>query len=125
MTTRFVLLRHEVPGDFPRGSHWDLLLERDEACWTWALEELPRGFAEGEGPATVSALRLKDHRKHYLQYEGPVTGDRGTVRQVLSGHCVWIQDDEDRIEVRLQFAESDCTLLIERTSEDRWQLSTE
>jgi hypothetical protein len=30
-------------------------------------------------------VRLSNHRKFYLDYEGPVSNDRGSVKQVLSG----------------------------------------
>ena len=36
-------------------------------------------------PFTCSAIRLPDHRKHYLDYEGEVSGDRGTVSRIDSG----------------------------------------
>ncbi len=66
---RFAILRH----DGPRGLHWDFLLESDRALKTWALPVLP-----GPGVETVCEA-LPDHRLDYLDYEGPVSGDRGTV----------------------------------------------
>lgn len=70
---RFALLAHET--DPP---HRDLLLERDDACWCWRLPL--DGPADGRG-----AERIHDHRKHYLAYEGPVSGDRGAVRRLDRG----------------------------------------
>ena len=32
-----------------------------------------------------SATRLPDHRKHYLDYEGEISGNRGTVARIDAG----------------------------------------
>lgn len=70
---RFVILRHELPPESARASHWDVMLEQGGALCTWACDALP-------GPdVTVQATRLADHRADYLEYEGPVSGNRGTV----------------------------------------------
>ena len=36
----------------------------------------------------VEAVRIADHRPAYLEYEGPVSGDRGTVRRVAAGRVL-------------------------------------
>ena len=36
-------------------------------------------------PGEFSATKLSDHRIEYLQHEGPIGGDRGTVTQVVTG----------------------------------------
>ncbi|MHC4401968.1 MAG: DNA polymerase ligase N-terminal domain-containing protein [Planctomycetota bacterium] len=66
---RFVILEH----DSPRGRHWDLMLEAAGALATWSLSERP-GTAE-----TIDAEALPDHRLAYLDYEGPISGGRGSV----------------------------------------------
>ena len=81
---RFVLLRHEMPPNAERGSHWDLMLENRGVLLTWELPQLPPSPL----PATFEQLgirRIPDHRIDYLEYEGPVSNDRGTVRRVDSG----------------------------------------
>lgn len=70
---RFVILLHETPPGYPRGTHWDLMFEQGAALRTWAL------FAEPRVGATIDADPLPDHRREYLDYEGPVSGDRGHV----------------------------------------------
>ena len=82
---RFVLLRHEMPPNAERGSHWDLMLENRGVLLTWELPQLPPGPL----PASfeqLGILRLPDHRIDYLEYEGPVSNDRGTVQRVDFGH---------------------------------------
>src|SRR5262249_42830737 len=55
--------------------HWDLMLECGEVLKTWRLAEAP---AQGQ---TVRAEAIADHRKLYLDYEGPVSGSRGKVKR--------------------------------------------
>ena len=120
MISRFVLLRHEVPDSFDRTSHWDFLLERDETCWTWALDRLPAGLDADSPLATAPALRLPDHRKHYLEYEGPISNDRGTVHQVLAGECHWLEVSDDQLVVQLLFDDQQCRLTLSVVHHDRW-----
>lgn len=76
---RFAILCHDHP--FP---HWDLLIEAGAACRTWRLLDNPAG------PGPWRAEPLADHRLLYLDYEGPVSGDRGSVTQWDSGTWVWL-----------------------------------
>jgi hypothetical protein len=66
---RFAILEHQSP----RGLHWDLLLEMGEKLRTWALAAAP------EANARIPCQALPDHRLAYLDYEGPVSGGRGSV----------------------------------------------
>ena len=85
---RFAILTHDHP--FP---HWDLLLEAGETCRTWRLLANP----DSEGP--IPAEILPDHRVFYLDYEGPVSGNRGTVLQWDSGECTWLTARADLVRV--------------------------
>ena len=71
--SRYVILRHEMPPESSRASHWDLMLEFAGSLRTWAVDELSQS-----GLAT-KAQALEDHRLEYLEYEGPISGGRGTV----------------------------------------------
>jgi hypothetical protein len=66
---RFVILRH----DSPRGEHFDFMLEAGGVLKTWALPHAPAAGVEMDCEA------LADHRLAYLDYEGPLAGDRGVV----------------------------------------------
>ncbi len=92
---RFVLLRHEMPAGADRRSHFDLMLENEDRLWTWSLDEFPN---IGD---TVDATRLSDHRKIYLEYEGEVSDNRGTVSRVLSGIYEPIKEEEQVRTMRL------------------------
>ena len=62
---RFVLLKHTLPEESPRATHWDFMLEREGVLRTWALEAEPTSGLE------ISAEQLPDHRLAYHDYEGP------------------------------------------------------
>ena len=66
---QFVVLRH----DSPRGVHFDFMLEANDVLKTWALPQPPQSGLEIECEA------LGDHRLAYLDYEGPLSGERGSV----------------------------------------------
>lgn len=85
---RFVLLEHDHPV-----RHWDFMLECGTVLRTWRLDRIPDVADE------ISAEPLPDHRLAYLDYEGPVRGDRGSVQRVDRGDFELIRDDEDSIEV--------------------------
>ncbi len=85
---RFVLLEHDHPV-----LHWDFMLERGCILRTWRLDCVP-----GESDA-ISAEPLPYHRLAYLDYEGPVSGGRGTVERVDRGEFELIREDADSIEV--------------------------
>ena len=92
---RFVVLLHELPLSAVRATHWDFMLEDDDTLLTWALERPPR-----MGDA-VTAEQLADHRREYLEYEGPVSRDRGSVRRWDEGIFEWLEKTDQRISVEL------------------------
>ncbi len=72
---RFAVLEHDHPF-----LHWDFLLEWGSTALAWRI---PAEIFSGR---PVSSQRLPDHRLLYLDYEGPVSGGRGTVKQIAAGH---------------------------------------
>ncbi|TWT37889.1 hypothetical protein KOR34_28550 [Posidoniimonas corsicana] len=98
---RYVLLRHECPPDYRVGSHWDLMLEHESVLLTWSLSTLPAIWGGAEGVHEVAAEKLADHRLAYLDYEGPVSGNRGTVKRVVCGAFEWVSCDEECVEAEL------------------------
>ena len=103
---RFVLLYHECPPSFGKPSHWDLMLERDGVLLTWSLPALPAawGGEAGVGFEQIDATRLADHRLAYLDYEGPISGERGSVTQVDRGEYDIVSEADDVLRVRLRGA---------------------
>ena len=66
---RFALLQH----DSPRGLHWDFLLESGQHLEAWSLLSVPQRGLE------LICEALPAHRLIYLDYEGEISGNRGSV----------------------------------------------
>lgn len=81
---RFVILQHDVLD----GTHFDLMLEAGPSLKTWKLPEPPRPGVD------VDCEALADHRLAYLDYEGPVSGDRGSVTRWDRGECTVEQPND-------------------------------
>jgi hypothetical protein len=107
---RFVILEH----DHPR-LHWDLMLEHGDVLRTWRLAESPR--ADG---ADVPAEPSFDHRPLYLDYEGPVSGDRGTVRRWDHGTYTVVEDNGDSLTIQFVGERLRGLLVLRRTGEGAW-----
>ena len=71
---RFVILEHDHPF-----LHWDLLMESGDVLKSWRL------LKAVEPGSWIPAEAIADHRLHYLDYEGPVSKDRGCVSRVAAG----------------------------------------
>ena len=118
---RFVILRHETPPGSPRPLHWDLLLEDGPALLAWALAAQP---AAGQ---TIEAEQLPDHRLVYLDYEGPVSGNRGTVTRWDAGTFQWQQRSDCEIKVLLtgRTIRGTATLTRPTSTANDWQFSVQ
>src|SRR5262245_11174038 len=90
---RYVILRHETPKSDRAPIHWDFMLESDGILRTWALAELPVLQRE------IAADELADHRLAYLDYEGPISGDRGTVTQWDAGEYQLRGESADELQI--------------------------
>jgi hypothetical protein len=110
---RYVVLYHQTPQGSERAAHWDLMLENDGILWTWALAADPR--------TSQSAQRLPDHRLAYLDYEGPISGDRGSVSRWDTGEYAVLELSERRIRVRLSGLQLDGEVRLSSPANgDRW-----
>jgi len=103
---RFVILEH----DFPI-RHWDLMLEAGAVLRTWRLSSPPTPAA------AITAEPIGDHRYTYLDYEGPVSGGRGSVARWDWGVFDWLEDGHERIVVHLEGIRLRGTFRLEQTSE--------
>lgn len=87
---RFAILIHDHPT-----LHWDFLLEQGESCRTWRLLSSPDSLGD------IPAEEIATHRLMYLDYEGPVSGNRGTVTQWDAGTFEGLDTCDDLCHVRL------------------------
>ena len=127
----WVLLHHQVEdlpvssGGLGRGDHYDLMLSPPGAgqLWTWAIPVNP---VHQELPFECQIERLSDHRRIYLDYQGPVSGGRGHVQQAAKGTFEVVVWSEQLVEVRLRLdaAEHKDSILVSLTRRpSAWHLS--
>ena len=83
------------------------MLEDGDVLKTFTLWEFP-GVNE-----IVQAEPDFDHRLVYLDYEGPISRNRGEVRQADAGTFAWIVRGDDRMEVELAGKRLQGTLRLE------------
>ena len=93
---RFVILHHNTPQSYVRRTHWDLMLEDGEHLLTWALAAMPQVDCD------TDAEQLGDHRLEYLDIEGRLSGDRGTVQRAAAGEFEWLVREKDQITIALR-----------------------
>jgi hypothetical protein len=116
---RFVLLLHETPAGYARPTHFDLMLENEGVLLTWAMQYLPTT------DAAVAAERLLDHRLMYLDYEGAVSGDRGSVQRIEGGEFEWIEVTPMRFQAQVVGEKLRGRLVIEQDAKEpqRWRVA--
>jgi len=91
---RFRILTHDFPFE-----HWDLLIESDNQLLTWRLLKEPL-ISHAEEALEVTAEQLNAHRLIYLEYEGPVSGNRGSVAEWDRGTCEVLSRQPHRLHMR-------------------------
>jgi len=91
---RFVVLEHDW-----NGVHWDFMLEAGAGLRTWAVD------APIVPGVKLAARLLPDHRRIYLTFEGPISGDRGSVRRVVEGVFQTIEWRVEHVRVQLSSAQ--------------------
>ena len=84
----FVLLEHTTRD----GVHWDFIIEvpGGQLLPTWRLLQNPLKTAGG-----IPAEPITDHPPHFLEYEGTLRNDRGSVRRLDRGAAT-----EQRLAIR-------------------------
>jgi hypothetical protein len=108
---RYVILEHDHPV-----LHWDLMLEAGAVLRTWRLTEPP---ASGRAVRAESSF---DHRPHYLNYEGPISGGRGRVTRWDSGTFTWTAVEPGRVVLELHGTRLQGTALLEQLSGGQWSV---
>ncbi len=88
---RFVLLEHQW-----NGLHWDFMLEYGGTLRTWAID------ASVTAGQDLAARELPDHRSIYLDYEGEISGNRGTVRKIDAGSYEPLVWSDSLVRVRME-----------------------
>lgn len=92
LSLRFSIRSHIVPVDSDRQDHWDFFLESDQRLLSWEIQPF-----ENNLPAQIQATRRKDHRIKYLDYQGPISKDRGILYAIDLGALHWETLSEDLV----------------------------
>ena len=83
---RTVQLLHELADG---SSHVDWMIARDSAAEEPLISfRIQRRIDELRPGQHLPAQRIADHRPVYLEHEGPIPGDRGSVRRLARGVIV-------------------------------------
>jgi hypothetical protein len=105
----YVVLHHKgIPEP-----HYDLMFETSPGSElaTWRTSDWPLHHG--------SALaRLADHRRAYLDYEGPVSGNRGTVKRITTGTYLLATNRDGLFEATLSDTGTELTFI--KDGPERW-----
>jgi hypothetical protein len=117
---QYVILRH----DFPE-LHWDLMLENEGVLQTWRLNTPPAlDHAADESSIDLVAEALPDHRIAYLEYEGPVSEDRGEVSRWDRGTFSLLEQSDELLVALLTGNELAGRLTLKKTEKgNQWSLN--
>jgi len=110
MHDRFAILLHDWPEP-----HLDLLLQHGDSLRAWRISPaLPILFP-------CLALPLPNHRLIYLDYTGPISGNRGTVQNYDRGTLQWLHISEDDLQFYLEGRQLRGTFRLQMR-DGRWEL---
>ena len=116
MPARFVILHHRLDD----GEHWDLMLEHGDVLLTWQLLREPVDASS----LPIPARRIADHRKAYLDYEGPVSGDRGTVQRIDRGTVEFKTTVDDQFVFKLDGTKLRGSFVLGRKHGNQWTMES-
>ena len=108
---RYVVLRHEGVAQ----PHFDLMLETapGAALATWRIPRWPID-------EQINIDKVAEHRRDYLDYEGPISGDRGHVKRVTAGTYRLDRKFDTLWDITLLTPAPQQRLILATTLPDQW-----
>ncbi len=102
------------------GSHFDLMIENGPTLATWKMDTPPED-AQAEG---IPCARIAEHRRRYLEYEGPISGDRGLVARHDVSTCRALQRSDATWRLAFNGSRLGGIFLLERAGDQgaAWRL---
>ena len=91
------------------------MLEAGDVLQTWRLVQPP------QSGVAIPAEKSFDHRVMYLDYEGPISGGRGSVTRWDSGTFELLIEEENRRVIRVQGKRLQGHVELANHPETRWQ----
>lgn len=119
---RTAILQHTTA----TGVHHDWLIEdprlpnpkaADARLWTARVTPPP---ADWPSLKRFDLTVIPPHRRHYLTYQGPVPGNRGSVKRLASGTGFATLWSDQRIVLTLQIETTTIDLQLQRQSNEHW-----
>jgi hypothetical protein len=112
---RYVVLQHSDVSE----PHFDLMFETlpGSMLATWRSESWPID-------QRTPLKRLRDHRRLYLDYEGQLSEQRGTVYRMAEGNCDLDIGENAVWTIRLLSGAPPQTLVFRQISGDQWEAET-
>jgi hypothetical protein len=110
---RYVILHHSDVDE----PHFDLMFETypGSPLATWRSDQWPI-----ERPLNLT--RLRDHRRFYLDYEGPVSDHRGAVQRVTDGQCEVEVGELSVWTIKLLTGTAPTTLVLRPAADQQWRV---
>jgi hypothetical protein len=115
MDSQYVLHHHTGHG----AEHWDFMVLVGDSLATWQLDTDPRPLSPGQ---SITARKLADHRIAYLDYQGPVSRQRGLVVRKDRGRCRLLETSADLWGLELSQGQLRGHWRIARQCDDTWIL---
>jgi hypothetical protein len=112
---KFVIQEHTKSNQPP---HWDLMLETGDVLQTWRLDTEPK-----KEEYLTSAIRISDHDKKFLTYEGPVNKGLGSIHILDTGTFETLEEAENRILLSLKGNILCGTFAFRHSERDLWVFS--
>ena len=108
---RYVILRHDDVVE----PHFDLMFETlpGSMLATWRSALWPIVYP-------LEITRLRDHRRLFLEYEGEISGGRGSVTRVTDGDCEVEIGEGGVWTIRLTSGAAPTTLVLRQVDGERW-----
>lgn len=117
---KLVILHHVSPAVI----HWDILIHPHGApqLWAWRCLIDPASWFILSDMVCSTLIRLPDHRLKYLDYVGPVSGNRGWVRPVLRHKAAVKSHTDAEIHLATRAGDSTWVWTLKHIRGDRWNL---
>ena len=117
---RTVVLRH----DLPDGSHhYDWMLDLPSVSVDGLVTfRLDQSLLLIENDSEQRLTRIADHRRRYIEYEGPVSNDRGSVQRIAAGEIKQFDMTSDcNWRLRIRWGDGLCDYRL-RQRNDGWSV---
>ena len=109
---KFIIHKHTDHNN--EEDHFDFMLETEDSLLTWRINKLDISLLDK--PGELVTLKLKNHRKEYLSFEGPISCNRGFVEIYDQGNYSIINENQENYKIKLSGEKLTSTIIIKELS---------